>query len=216
MKIDIWMDFVCPYCYLGQHRLKEALAMLDSDEAVELFYHSYELEPRAQRHSGKSMPMTIADRHGIDLESAEASTDDLREQGLELGLDINPRLAMVTNTHDAHRLVSYAVTENNDIAFRLIERLFQAYFTELKDIGDPSLLVDLAVEAGLDREAVIEVLVSEAFHDKVVQDRKKAGEVELQGVPHFVINDRFTISGAQHPRSIAAFLKKVQSGAKDS
>ncbi len=210
MKIDIWMDFVCPYCYLGKHRLEAALKQLSTNEPVDLVYHAYELDPRARLHSGKTMPEELAERHGIDFETTLTSMDDLREQGMELGLDINPASAPVTNTHDAHRLVSYAVTVDNKIAFDFIEGLFEAHFKDNKDIGEPPVLLELATKAGLDADSVVEVLVSEAFRDKVIQDRKSAREVGLQGVPHFVINDRYTISGAQYPGKIVKFLLAIQ------
>lgn len=203
------MDFICPYCYLGKHRLNEALKLVELSEPVELIYHSYELHPRARYRSGKLVPQWIAERHGISLAAAEASVDELYEQGQELGISILLRSAPVTNTHDAHRVAHLALNESPKLAQDFAEQLFRTYFTESRDIGDPAILVEAAVESGLDRDQVVEVLVSDAFESDVRRDIELAADVHLQGVPHFMVNDRYPISGAQAPRTIAAALKRA-------
>ncbi len=209
MRIEIWMDFVCPYCYLGLHRLYEAIRSLDTAEPIELVYRSYELDPRAKELAPKRLVDVISGEYGISLETAFESMQELAAQGTELGIAIDPTSAYVSNTHDAHRLVSYAASVDNELAFRLIDRLFAAGFNEGANLAEPPLLLRLASEAGLDVDSATEVLVTEAFEAKLLEDRELARTLRLNGVPFFYINSQYSMTGAQHPRVIRDYLDSI-------
>lgn len=209
MKIDIWMDFVCPYCYLGSYRLEEALRQMKIEEEVELIYHSYELDPKAPLKSGRLQTEDLMRKYGISLEQALESAEELRSQGAELGLEIHADRATVTNTNDAHRVAQMAREKDPKMAMLFAKELFKLYFTDSKDIGDPNLLIEAAESIGLDRDAVIEVMVGDAYKQAVMQDIQLAQEVSLQGVPHFVINDKYAISGAQASTTFVRALTQI-------
>lgn len=209
MRIEIWMDFVCPFCYLGKHRLARALEQVNLKEPVDILYRSFELSPKAPLRSGKLVPEQIAAAHGIELDAAIASVDDIRDQGLEIGLDMHLRTAPVTNTFDAHRLTQMVFNSDPKLAMELIEKLFYAYFTEHKDIGDPSVLIELAESLGIDRDSVVDVLVTDAYSKEVRADEKRSRDVGLQGVPHFLFDEQYAVSGAQAPKTFAKVIERI-------
>ena len=209
MKIDIWMDFVCPYCYLGTYRLEEALRQLNPEEPVELIYHSYELDPKAPMKSGQLQTEDLMRKYGITEEQALESAEELRSQGEELGLEIHADRALVTNTYDAHRVAQLALEKDPQMAMDFAKKLFKLYFTDSEDIGDPNLLIEAAEAIGLDRDSVIEVMVGDVYKQAVKDDIRLGQDVSLQGVPHFVINEKYAVSGAQAPTTFVRVLTQI-------
>lgn len=210
MRIDIWMDFVCPYCYLGTYRLEEALRQMNIEESVELVYHSYELDPKAPLRSGRLQTEDLMRKHGITKEQAEETAEELQRQGAEIGIDLHLEQTLVTNTHDAHRVAQLVMETKPELAMDFAKRMFKHYFTEGADIGDPSLLIEAAVAIGLDRDAVIEVMVGDDYEQAVKNDIALARDVSLQGVPHFVVNQKYAISGAQATTTFVRVLTQIQ------
>lgn len=203
----MWSDVVCPWCYLGKRRLDAALSRFDHTGEVEVRWHSFELDPTAPRVRDVPPAEWLARRYGMTAEQATAANDQLSglaaEEGLEYHLD---RLRM-GNSFDAHRLLHLA--GDRGVQDRLEERLFAAYFTDGEAIGDPEVLRRLAVAAGLDEEEVSRVLDGDAYSEDVRADEAMARELQVSGVPFFVVDRRYAIPGAQESDTILSVLRRA-------
>ena len=150
MKIDIWSDFACPFCYIGKRNLESALKEFDSQDVVELVFHSYQLDPNAKK-GGQINPVDeLAKKYGTSRERAQEMIDRVVNMAKDVGLNYNYDKLISTNTLDAHRLSHYAKKENKDR--ELVEELFKAHFIEGLDIGDLEVLAELGARVELDRK----------------------------------------------------------------
>lgn len=208
MKIEVWSDFVCPFCYIGKRRLEMALDQFPNKDQVDIEYKSFELDPSASKYSGKSIYTALAAKFGTSEEQVKEMNKGLIAQAADIGLTYNYDDMKPTNTFDGHRLAKYAKTlgKEKDIT----EKLLHAYFTESKNIGDFDTLADIAEAAGLERNETLKVLNDEtAFADEVRQDEAFAQQVGVTGVPFFVINEKYAITGAQPLEAFKGALDKV-------
>jgi len=153
MKVEIWSDFVCPFCYIGKRRFEEALSSLPFRDDVEVVYRSFELDPRMEKGVAHNVMEALAKKYGMSVEQARQSNASLAAQAEQVGLTYNYEQWKFTNTFDAHRLAHFAGAHGK--ANEMTERLMYAYFTEAKHLGEPETLADLAAEIGLDREAAL-------------------------------------------------------------
>ncbi|MBL4933186.1 DsbA family oxidoreductase [Clostridium paridis] len=208
MQIEIWSDFVCPFCYIGKRRLENALENFEHKDEVELIFRSFELDPSAKKHYEENIHELIANKYGIPVEQAKASNDNLVAQAKALGLDFNFDDLIPTNTFDAHRLSHYAKTEGN--MKELSERLLKAYFVDSLNISDHKVLASLAGEVGLDYDKALSVLESNEYDVDVRKDEEKAARLRVNGVPFFVFNSKYAVSGAQPSETFLDVLNKVR------
>lgn len=208
MKVEIWSDFACPFCYIGKRRFEEAAAQFDGN--IEIEFRSYELDPHAPVKSGESVHSALAKKYGMTVESAKAMNDRMTEQAKEAGLVYNMDTIVLANTHDAHRLSHFAKEKGRMNEFT--ERVLRAYFTESEHIADADLLAGWAEEAGLDRAEAKEVLQSGKYSDRVRADQEEARDIGIEGVPFFIFNDKYAVSGAQ---SVEAFKQVLDQVAAD-
>src|SRR5665213_593204 len=201
LTLDLWSDLVCPWCWIGKHRVERALAA----EGLEArwHFHAYELGARIQTR--RPTVTHIAEKYGMSLAEARQMTDKVRDLGRELGLDINPEVQKTAPTYDAHRLVQAAQTQGD--ARTLVERLHRAHFSEGLDIGDRRVLGTLAVESGMDLKEADRVLHSGAYSTEVEEDEQRATSYGIGGVPFTLMNGRLTVEGAH---SVEAFGKKLR------
>lgn len=198
MRIDIWTDIVCPYCYLGRRRFEEALERFEHRDEVEVQWHSFELDRNAEPVSEHDLPGLIAAKYGISREEAVAQHEGLAAQAAEVGLEFNWQAARSGNTFDAHRLVHLAAEVGGQaLAGRAHERLLRAYFTEGRAIGDRETLVALASEIGLNPDAVRDMLESDDYGNHVRSDEATAKMLGITSVPFFVLDRRYGVPGAQ-------------------
>ncbi|HET8595365.1 MAG TPA: DsbA family oxidoreductase [Intrasporangium sp.] len=195
MKIDIWADIVCPYCHLGKARFEAALAQFPQRDEIEVTWHSFELDRSAEPVATTALPEMLAAKYGMSVEDAAAQHEALAEQARELGLDFQWRRARPGNTFDAHRLVHLA--GDHGLAQPMLERLMRAYFTEGEAIGDRATLVRLAAEVGLDTDEVDRMLGSDDYGNHVRSDEATASMIGVTGVPFFVLDRKYGVSGAQ-------------------
>ncbi len=206
VKIEIWSDVVCPWCYIGKRRFEKALAGFAHRDAVEVTWRSFELDPDAPPGLGMSLDDMLARKYGMSVEdarSANARVTSLAEgEGLSWRLD----LARPGNSLAAHRLVHLAGAAG--LAAPMHERLMKGYFSEGVSIGDPEALVPLAVEAGLDPVEVKKTLAGDAYEHEVRDDEQRAARFGITGVPFFVIEERWGISGAQPLETFQEALEK--------
>jgi predicted DsbA family dithiol-disulfide isomerase len=204
MRIDIWSDVVCPWCYLGSRRFAAALDQVGRD-GVEVHWRAFQLDPGAPREPG-DLRAALDAKYGPG--AFDSMTPRLVALGREEGIDYRFDLALRTNTADAHRLISWAAPTGHQEA--LVDRLFLAYFTQGADLGDHATLVGAASEVGLDPDAATEVLASDGFADQVRSDQAEAHERGITGVPAFVIDDEWVIPGAQDTERMVQLLARVR------
>lgn len=207
MKIEVWSDYVCPFCYIGKRRLEEALEETGLKEKTEVVFKAFELDPNSPDASDESMQAVLAKKYGMSLEEAKKMTDNVKVQAKTVGLDYDFDKMTPANTFRAHRLAKLA--EQEGIGAELSERLLQAYFIEGQKIGTNDVLLDLAEGVGLARDRVKEVLEGDEFTEEVRYDIAEAGKIGVRGVPFFVINRKYAISGAQPAETFAEALRKV-------
>lgn len=208
MIIEVWSDFVCPFCYIGKRRLEDVINEFPHKEQVEVHFKSFELDPNAPVYSGKSIHEAIAEKYGLTLEQAKRSNEEIGSHAAEVGLTFQFENMKPTNTFLAHRLAKFAKTLGKEK--EITEKLLYAYFTESKHIGDVGVLADIAESAGIDREEALNILHDEkAFANDVRIEEGIASQYGIRGVPYFVINQKYAISGAQPKETFVNALNKV-------
>ncbi|WHY03501.1 DsbA family oxidoreductase [Neobacillus sp. DY30] len=190
---------------MGKKRLEDALKQIN--HPIEVTYRSYELDPTMGRDVKETMYETLAKKYGMSIAQARANVDRVVQMAKEVGLEYHMDTLIQTNTFDAHRLTLYA--KNHGKMKEMTERILRAYFTESKHIGDHETLTDLAVEVGLNREAVAKMLASEEMADEVHFDEQTAKQYGVTGVPFFLINKKYALTGAQPTETFVQALKKV-------
>jgi predicted DsbA family dithiol-disulfide isomerase len=195
MKVEIWSDVVCPWCYIGKRRFESALASFGHRADVELIWRSFELDPSAPAVRPESTAEHLAAKYGMSREQAAANQDRLVKLGVEDGLEYRFDISRSGNTFNAHRLLHLALERGLQDAAK--ERLMRAYFTEGEPIGDPATLVRLLAEVGVPEADAQAVLDSDQYADAVRADEAEARDLGISGVPFFVIDRRYGVSGAQ-------------------
>jgi len=193
VKVEVWSDVVCPWCFVGKRRLESAIAAFG--EPVEVEFRSFELDPSAPRLQEGSVSEQLRVKYGWSEEQLAAMQERIKGIGAAEGLDLRVEDTKRGNSFDAHRLLWLA--KERGLQPELKERLMRAYFTETEAIGEPEVLQRLAVEVGLDPDEVAEVLASDRFADDVRADELLAARIGIGGVPFFVVGGRYAISGAQ-------------------
>lgn len=207
MKVDIWSDFVCPFCYIGKAKFEQALAQFEHRDQVEVIFRSFELAPDLPRDGNPNVYDMLTQKYGMSYEQAVANSNSIEQRAREVGIEINFAKSIQTNTFDAHRLAHYAATEQLQIP--LTERLFKAHFTEGLHVGDHDTLANLAAEVGLSRDDVLTVLQSDQYAAEVRQDENKARAIGARAVPTFLFNNRVAITGAQESDVFLETLQNV-------
>ena len=195
MQIEIWSDVVCPWCYLGKRRLEQALTDFEHRDQVQVVFRSFELDPDAER--GRTTPTVelLSSRYGMSVEQAEQAQRQMEQRAAADGLEFRLADLRSGNTRDAHRLLHLAKARGRQT--ELAEALHRAYFTEQRSVFEPAALAGIAVEAGLEPGEVQAVLAGNAYADDVAEDEATAHALGATGVPFFVIDRRYGVSGAQ-------------------
>jgi predicted DsbA family dithiol-disulfide isomerase len=208
MKIEIWSDFMCPFCYIGKRRLEIALDKFEHKDEVEVVFKSFELDPSSKKKFHGNIHEIIAHKYGISVEQAKASNNQIVAQAKAIGLDFNFDDLIPTNTFDAHRLSQYAKTEGK--INELSERILKAYFIDSLNISDYKVLAGLAGEVGLDSDKALTVLESQQYGTEVRKDEESASKLKISSVPYFVFNNKYAVSGAQPSEVFLEVLEKVR------
>jgi len=205
MQIDVVSDTVCPWCFIGKRRLGRALAMRP-DVPVEVFWRPYQLDPTIPRE-GVDRRAYLKAKFG-DSPRTTAMGDAIRTEGAGEGIDFAfDRIAKSPNTLDSHRLIRWAGSAGVQDA--VVERLFKAYFVEGRDIGDAAVLTDVAGEAGMDTALVSELLGNGSDLALVEREAGMANQMGISGVPTFVFDSKFMISGAREPEILVRVMDKA-------
>ena len=207
MKVEIWSDVVCPWCYIGKRRFEAALAAFPHKEDVQVVHRAFELDPTMPQGQTVNTVDMLARKYRMSPEQARGMMARVEQTAAEVGLDYHLAQTLSGNTVDAHRVIHLARTRGLQDA--AIERLYRAYFTEGQSLFDRESLIRLAAEAGLDPTEVRHTLDSGAFEDEVRQDEAEAHQLGATGVPFFVIDERYGISGAQPTELFAQALEQA-------
>ncbi|MFE4469320.1 DsbA family protein [Leifsonia sp. NPDC056824] len=212
IKIDIWSDIACPWCYIGKVKSENGIATFASageGRAVEVEYHSFELSPDTPVDFDGSEVDFLAGHKGIDAEQVHQMLERVTGIASSVGLDYDFDALQHTNTVKAHELLHFAKAQGKQL--ELAERLFQAYFIEGGHVGRAESLADLAASVGLSREDALAAMESGEYLEAVREDQRTAAEYGINGVPFFVIEGKYGVSGAQDAATFAQVLEQVWS-----
>lgn len=208
MKVEIWSDIICPFCYIGKRRFEQALEAFEGKDSVKIVWRSFQLDPSIKHVPGQSVHDYLAKAKGFSPADARRMNDHVTAQAAGVGLAYDLDRAVLANTLDAHRLLHLAKEKGVQGAVK--ERLLKAYFTEGRHIGDLETLVAIGQAEGLSGDDIRQALQSEAFTADVRQDQYEAQQVGARGVPYFVFNDKYAVSGAQDPGVFSRVLQTLQ------
>ena len=206
MKVEIWSDVMCPFCYIGKRRFEQALANFDHAKEVEVEWKSFQLNPEMETRPDKSVTEHLAEVKGWSLEQADQMNRHVTDMAADVGLEYNLDQAVVANSFQAHRFTHYAKEQGKGDEAE--EALFKAYFTDGKNTDDRATLKELGSEIGLDSEELEKVLEGDRYANAVKQDIITAKNIGINGVPFFLFNRKYAISGAQETEVFIRALDK--------
>ena len=207
MKVEIWSDIACPWCYIGRRRFENALNTFEHRDQVEVIWRSYQLDPSAPRDYAGNVNDMLSQRYGMSRQKAEATHARVTALAAIEGLDYHMDLAHPVNSLDAHRLIHLAA--QHQLQSEMKERMQKAYFTDGMVISDLETLVQLAVDVGLDADETRQMLASKAFTAEVHEDVERGQAFGCNGVPYFVFDEKYAVSGAQPSELFSTALNNV-------
>lgn len=208
VTIDVVSDVVCPWCYLGKARLELAIAEVQDEIGVDINWRPYQLNPEIPPE-GVDHKAWLSEKLG-GMEAVERGHAMLAGLGREVGIHYDFDAVKISpNTLDAHRLLHWAATEGREVQDRAVTALFKAYFEEGRNLGDHAVLPDLAEGSGLDRQVTASLLASDADKDEVLGEIEAARQMGVNGVPFFIFDGQYAVSGAQTPDVLAGALRDI-------
>jgi len=214
VRVDVWSDIICPWCYLGRARFEQALAGFEHRDQIEVVHHSFQLDPSYPAGHTELSTEMLSRKYGMAVAEAAAMEAKMEQTAAAEGLEYHMDGLHIGNTSDAHRVVHLAASVGLQDA--MVERLFRAHFTERRSVFSRESLVTLAVEVGLDEAEVGAVLESDRYADAVAEDAAAASRLGANGVPFFVIDMRYGVSGAQPAELFTQALTEAWSTAARS
>lgn len=206
MKIDIWSDIRCPFCYVGKKKLEKAMEQFPHADKVELVWHSFQLDPQLKTQPERDPFEFFSEMKGISENQAKLMHQHAYNAGKEAGIEFNFEQQKIANSFKGHLLIQLAKEKN--LANEMEEALFSAQFIEAKNIDDEATLIEIGKKVGLTEEEIQNALKSDDLAYKVKQDMNTAGNLGINSVPFFVFNDKYAISGAQQPPVFLEVLEK--------
>jgi predicted DsbA family dithiol-disulfide isomerase len=207
MNVEIWSDVMCPFCYIGKRKFENALEQFPHKDDIKIIWKSFQLDPSTVTDPSLNTIENLRLKKGWSKEQAAETITHVADIAKRVGLNFNFDKAVVANSFDAHRLSHLAKKYN--LQNELEEKLFSAYFTEGKNTADYETLLKIALEIGMDEAEVSEVLKGNAFANEVHQDVEQAQQIGVRGVPFFVLNQKYAISGAQESDTFLQALHKA-------
>ena len=206
MKVNIWSDVRCPFCYIGKRKFELALEKFPHKEQVEVIWRSFELDPSLKTQQDVNIYDYFSKAKGISQAQAKQMFSNVTDIAKEVGLDFNLDQSIVANSFNAHRLIQLA--KSKGLGNEIEEALFIIHFMEGRNIDDQETLLKTGISIGLDAKEVREVLETNAFEPEVKQDEETARSIGVSGVPFFVFKDKYAVSGAQSPETFLQVLEK--------
>ena len=207
MRVEIWSDVVCPWCYVGKRNFEAALARFEHRDHVEVIWRAFELDPSAPAERQADYPTHLARKYGMSVAQAQKMIDTMTATGAKAGVVLDFDRARPGNTFDAHRLIHLAGKRGTQDAVK--ERFLRATFTDGEPIGDRDVLLSLAVESGLVKDEAAAVLESDAYAEEVRAEQRLALDLGISAVPFFVIDGTYGLPGAQAPDVILGVLQRA-------
>jgi predicted DsbA family dithiol-disulfide isomerase len=207
LSIQIWSDIMCPFCYIGKRKLEGALEKFGKKDQIEIEWKSFELDPYFKYNPNENLAEHLAKKYGKDIKWAKDMMANMTQTAKEAGLDFHFEKAIRANSHDAHRLLHLA--KQHQLGNALKEVFLRAYLTDGKDLNNHAVLSELAQQTGLPKQAVEDVLNSQTYSNDVHNDIAIAQQIGVQGVPFFVLDNKYAISGAQPEEVFTQTLQKV-------
>lgn len=206
MKVEIWSDVMCPFCYIGKRRFEAAMSQFTDSNAIELEWKSFQLNPNMVTDTSKNINQYLAEHKGISVAEAERMNDYVTNMAAQVGLEYKLDKAVVANSLNAHRFSHFA--KANGKQDEAEEKLFKAYFTDGKNTDDLEVLLQLGQEIGLDTAELKKVLESDDYANDVQSDIMEAMRIGVRGVPFFVFDRKYAVSGAQESQVFLQTLEK--------
>jgi predicted DsbA family dithiol-disulfide isomerase len=195
MKVEIWSDVMCPFCYIGKRRFEDALQQFEHKDKVEVEWKSFQLNPNMVTAPSTNINQYLADAKGWTLDYAQQMNNHVTEMAAEVGLSYHMDTAVVANSFNAHQFTHLA--KKHGLGDAAEEALFKAYFTDGKNVDDADILAELGTAIGLDADEIKQTLAANTYADAVKHDIAEAQYLGIQGVPFFVMNGKYGVSGAQ-------------------
>lgn len=205
MKIEIWSDVMCPFCYIGKQNFEAALAQFSDRKDLEVIWKSFQLDPSLPEIAQESFQDYLVKRKGINHEQVSKMLSNVTMSAKQVGLDFHLDQSVIVNSIKAHQLIQFAKTKS--LGNEIEERLFQAFFTESKNIADVETLIQLGKEVGMDKAELKNIFTDEKYLKMAQQDFEEARSLGISGVPFFVFDRKYAISGAQ---PVDVFLETLQ------
>ena len=206
MKIEIWSDYACPFCYIGEKRLEKAIAEINSNNKIEIEFKSFELDPTASPEVVSNTVDRFALKYGMSKEEASKRIEQISMMGQREGIDFKYATTRYTNTFDSLRLTKLAQKRGHN---EIIVKLFDAYFTKNLELSDHNVLKTIALECRLDENEVDEVLKSDKYATEVREDEREAEIYGIHAVPCFLINEKYSFSGAQPVKVLKEAIESI-------
>ena len=212
IQVEIWSDVQCPFCYIGKRQFETALADFDDKDRVEVTWRSFQLDPSLKAQAGETIYAYLARRKGLTVDQSKQMHERVAQSAASVGLDYQFDKMIVANSHASHRLIQAAKAQGKGDAAE--EALFHAYFTEGKDLGDHAVLAALGASIGLSQEQTLDALqdTQGTWGKKVDAEAAEASELGANGVPFFVFDSQFAVSGAQGSNTFKKVLEKAAQG----
>lgn len=207
MKIEVWSDIMCPFCYIGKRNFETALAQIPYKDDIKVIWRGFQLDENLSKDEPISTIEYLKTRINITEEQIEQMFSRLNEKGKAVGIEFNQKIAKTINTGDAHRLIAFA--QSKDKGSEAKEALFKAYFTDGKNIADYDTLAEIGAEIGLNKTEVSEMLNSDAFVFDVASDILDARGLQISSVPFFAIDRMYALSGAQSVEYFTSAIKQA-------
>jgi predicted DsbA family dithiol-disulfide isomerase len=207
MVVEIWSDVMCPFCYIGKRKFEAALDQFPHHDNVEIIWKSFQLSPGMKTDPTKNIHEYLATHKGISVEQAKRLNDQVTEMAMEVGLTYNFEKSVVANSFNAHRFTHFAKEHGRQKEAE--ELLFRSYFTDGRNIDDYSTLVELGTEIGLDAETLKLALENGSYAGDVQSDIDEADQAGVRGVPFFLFNGKYAVTGAQESKIFLKTLEKA-------
>jgi len=195
IKVEVWSDIVCPFCYIGKQKLERAIYKLNLSESVDVIWHSFQLDPGFPKNTAIPSAQYLSDKKGYPPEQLQGMYIHLSNQGAAYNIDFQFDRTLSFNTFNAHRLWQWSMQYGRETELK--SALFKAYFTDGIDLSESDNLLKVIADIGLDRDLAMNILTSDSFAQVVEQDISQARQMGIHGVPYFLINEDAEISGAQ-------------------
>lgn len=207
MKIEIWSDVMCPFCYIGKRNFESAMAQFADKDHMEVVWRSYQLDPSIPEVANETYLEYLVKNKGMSPDQVKGMLENVTESAKQVGLDYRFDKAQMVNSQKAHQLIQFAKTKN--LGDDAEERLFLAFFTEGKSISDTEILTQLGKDIGLDAQELQAAFTDNKYAQLVQDDIREAREIGVKGVPFFVIDRKYAVSGAQPPQAFLETLQKA-------